>query len=484
MVILPVRLITEIEQPIFGANLFNLAKLERSGSPVLPGVALAEPDLVVNTVLKHVSTPDKETFEQKFTLILAEIIKIPLPEILDKELSAKKDLYFNGQVFKNKKQLWLKVLEFWVNEIRQKIWRQGFQQGIASGLTPICVFFCEGKFFPIKAYFDPDLREVIIQGEQRLTPAVLKEIDNLVTVANKKLFIPQIYKFLISGSKVFLTSLYPFTQILPVSRELDIIIPKDKQKRLIKSSVKLFLNLSSGFTIEPNADGIIIDGEKIASFDESVFKLAEAAITFPGKPVIYKLPNLQKEDISGALRLLNQQSLLNQALEIFLFVKNKKNLQNVELAIPLTRSVDEFKTMKKELKNSGIFMEDNRIWLEIAVPENVLNLESYLEEGAGGVILNLDSLQQLLTGYQNSEGEFYKRQIEALINFVRPVFKAAHKRSVPVLIKGESALHADILDLIVEQGGWGVVVNNISEVENLPEYLSWSERRSLEKRFS
>ena len=64
--------------------------------------------------------------------------------------------------------------------------------------------------------------------------------------------------------------------------------------------------------------------KKLSGDPEKVFKLAESALTFHDKPVIFKLPDVVNDkEIRGALRLLNQKSLLKEAAEAFFFVRIK-----------------------------------------------------------------------------------------------------------------------------------------------------------------
>ena len=130
----------------------------------------------------------------------------------------------------------------------------------------------------------------MIECLKKINPEILQKINKLVLEGNKKLLIPQIYQFLLIKNNLKLIKLSPFTQSIPLSNEKDITIPKPEQKKLIKSAVKLFLNLSSGYAVGENLDGILIEGENVLGFDEKVFKLAESALTFHDKPVIFKLP--------------------------------------------------------------------------------------------------------------------------------------------------------------------------------------------------
>lgn len=491
MNILPIKLLTEIDQPIFGAKFLNLAKLERDGFPVLKGIVVCPPEIILQTVFKHFQYATREVFEQRLTILKGQLSKIPISPELDKELGKGTSFFLEGELTKKNTLVWVKLLEKWTEEIKKKIWQEGFSNDLNLCLSPKAVFYIKGKPVAAKGYFDPHLDEVIIRSETKLEPRILKKIDELVLSANKRLFIPQVYEFLKEDEKVYLIGLSPYTQTLPVSKTADIVLPKKQQLSLGKYSIKMFLNLSSGFAVEPSVDGVLIKGERAGNlstqngFEETVFKLSEAALSFVDKPIIYQLPDVKEKEVEGALRLIHDTKLLDKSSQAFLFARNKRNLLNLGLAVPLVRSADELLTIKRELAVRGITRKGAlKLWMEVCVPENILNLEDYLTVGIDGVILNLDLLQQHIGGYKIKDGQYYQKNTGALAKFIKPLFKTLHKAKVPVLITGELTLHPDILELLIEEGVWGVVVNTLTEASSIPDHLSWMERRMIVKRFA
>lgn len=485
MTILPIKHITEQDQPIFGGAIFNLAKLERDGFPVGQGLVISPPEIILETVLRLLETPKSQILEQSLEIIKKDIAQIPQPVELLKDLGNHNSFYLNGEIIKNKNILWLKLLGFWFDEIRKKFFQLGFSPQITD-LQAQIIFFIDDKFISIRAFYEPKLNEVMIEAPEKLNPEIAQKIDHMVLDGNKKLIIPQIYDFLLIKNQLKLVKLALFTQSLYLSKEEDIVIPKEEQKKLIKSAIKLFLNLSSGFATSQNLDGVLIEGENVSGFDERVFKLSESALTFHNKPIIFKLPDVfNDKEIRGALRLLNHKSLLKEAVDAFFFVRIKKNLFNLELAIPYLRSFEELMEIKRELLSMGLSRKGSlKFWMEFKIPENFINLEKYLEVGFDGAILDLDFLQKSLGGYDVEEGEFYKKQVQTLLKFLTPAFKIFHQNRIPVLVKGSLNLYPDVLEFLVEKGIWGVVVNTALEADSTPDHLTWTEKRMLMKRLS
>lgn len=468
--VLPIKIIHESDQPIFKANIVNLAKLVRLGFPVANGIAISPPAIHLNTLLEKYNIQEKEIFEQSLTLIKREIINTPMPEILEKELTGKKNFYLAYEHYKDKKTVWLKLLEIWLNEIRNKIWREGFVADLTKNLTPQLVFFIDKKNNFVKAHFDPDLKDVVI--DTRLKPPQLKEIDQIVILANKKLFIPQTYEFLVD-KKIQLIGLIPFTQTIHIGDKAEVIIPKNEQKKVIKSATKIFLDLSGSLIQLENVDGILIQINQELPFDEIVIKLWQIFEIYPNLPVILQLPDNKNDEVRGSLKLIHSQQTLEKITQAFLFLRNKKHFLNLQLCLPLARSPEEYLQIKRELAIKGVSRTGLlKFWLELAVPENFINVEQYLVAGLDGAIINLDELFEHIAGLQ----------VQTLTKFLKDSLKIIHKAKIHVIAKGELTKHPDVLDFLIDCGVWGLLVGRFTDAQSLPELLHLTERRIITKK--
>ena len=132
----------------------------------------------------------------------------------------------------------------------------------------------------------------------------------MVLKANKKLFFPQIYSFIIDN-KIKIVKLNPYTpsnQNLPMT---PVQKKEDFEELIRKTSTKIFLDFSEGFKIIKNIDGVIINSEKEPNEELKIAKLSEVASEFPAKTVIFKLADIKSIDsnIRGTLRLIHDQNL-------------------------------------------------------------------------------------------------------------------------------------------------------------------------------
>lgn len=502
--ILPIRVLTDEDAPLFGSLNVALGKLHRAGLSIASGIALTPPNLILKTTFEHFDFGSREVFQQSLTLVEKEINKMPLPQILIRETEKHKDFLLHGQEIKSVKNLWRQLLSLWLNQIKMRLWNNGFYQGITEGLEAKVVGFIKKLESQGTAYFDPFLDDVRIQIKMgELHPNDLKKITDMTIKANKKLFMPYEYEWIIDGD-LKLTGVLPYTSS-PVP---DIILPpkiESKTKPISKSAVKVFYNLSeaiissfaydlsAGFTIEKNVDGIYIASEKIFdlnkpthSFDELVFKLVESAMTFPYSPVLFKLADISEGmgKVRGTLRLLHQKSLLDSMMLALDFARHKKELTNVHVVIPFVRGVNELLEIKRELAVKKLMRKNSlQLWLEIAVLENIVNLENYLVAGIDGVVLNLDELIAHFNGFDQGESElaFYKNEVEGLIRFLEDGIRLLHKSKIPFIAYGSLTFYPKVLEFLVEKGVYGVVAERY-EAHSAHELLHQTERRMILRR--
>lgn len=486
--VLPIKLLREEDSLIFGKLPVALGKLSRAELPVADGVAVTAPELHLKTVLEHYDFGQKEIFEQFLTLVKKEINSTPAPEILTRELRRKKFL-FQQKIIKSVKTLWLELLHLWLEEIKKRLWKDGFYTGIAQNLDPQAVIFVRKLKARGSAYFDPLQDDTVIQVEQgKVHPHDLKKLDEIVRAANKKLFIPHEYEW-IADNGIKLTGLKPYTNPdMPTQPRLN--RGKKTEETTVASAIKVFLDMSVGRTVEGDVEGIYIASEKIfdlnkpkESFEELLWKIVESSMSFSTVPILVKLADKSEGmgKVRGALRLLHQKSLLEPMCEAILFARHKKDLLNVHIVIPFVRSAQELLQIKRELAVRKLMRKNSlQIWMEAATPENIINLEEYLLAGIDGVVLNLDELASHFSGFDHQEAEllFYKRQIAGLLKFLEDGLKLLHKSKKPFLALGSMVLYPEVLDFLVEKGAYGIVVERY-EAAGVKDLLHQAEAKHI-----
>ncbi|MCL4365719.1 hypothetical protein M1437_00650 [Patescibacteria group bacterium] len=488
--VLPIRLLTEEDAPVFGSLNVTLGKLLRSGLPVSSGIVVTAPNLKLKTILEHYNFGTKEVFTQSITLIQKEINKIPVPQILIKEIGQHKSFFVNGVKIKSVKDLWLTLLNLWLEQIKSRLWNNGFYPGVTENLEPKIVVFAK-KIEAFGTAFKDSLQDDVVINCKfgKLSPSDLKKIAEIVQTSNKKLFIPHEHEWVLD-STVKLVGIKPYTpQNATSTNEIATKPPvKGISQSKKQSTIKVFFDLSTGFALEKDADGVYIASEKIFdlnkpqdSFEKLVLKLVESAETFPNLPVFFKLADKSEGmgKVRGALRLLHQSSLFNPLVDALDFVRHKKALLNVHVVIPYVRGISELLQVKRELAIKKLMRKNSlKILMEAAVLENIVNLEDYLLAGIDGVVLNLDELIAHLNGFDPLEENlaFYKNEVEGLLKFLEDGVKILHKLRMPFIAYGSLALNPKVLEFLVERGVYGVVVERY-EAHSIHELLNQTERR-------
>lgn len=501
--ILPIRVLTEEDSLIFGSLNVSLGKLYRVGFPVGDGIVVTAPNLKLRTTLEQFDFGAKEVFKQSLELVKKEINSVPIPQILAKEVGKHKRFFLDGMEIKGLKKLWLSLLGIWLESIKLRLWNNGFYPSITEKLDPQVVIFTKDLKSLGVAFYDDLQNDVVVQVKMgKLSPNDLKKIDEVVNAANKKLFLPSEYEWIIDNG-VKLVGIKPSTPndvILGTpesstagfwSRNAPQNAICDSQTRSAKatSAVRVLLDLS-GAGSEKGIDGVYIASEKIFdlnkpsdSFEKLILMVVDSAITLLNSPVFLKLADKSEGmgKVRGALRLLHQKSLLDPLIEALDFVRYKKGLENVHIVIPFVRTVNELSGIKKELAAKKLTRKSSlQIWMEVAVPENIINLEDYLSTGVDGVVLNLDEQIAYLNGFDQGEGEliFYKNEISGLVKFLEEAVRILHKFKIPFIAYGSLTLHPKVLEFLVEKGVWGVVMEKY-EAHSGRDLLYQAEKRMI-----
>lgn len=504
--ILPIKVLDETDAPIFGSVGVLLGELTRNGFPIIKGIVITPPKLYLKTILESKDFGRKEVFEQSLIIVKKEIENIPIPQILYTETKGQKKFLLNNEEIATVTNLWKKLINIWLVEIKQQIWRQGFTAGLTENLTPQIVGFIKEIKTLGKAQFNPYLDDVEIELKTgALQPKDLKKMEELVVSANKKLFIPHVFEW-VYDNQLLISGIYPYTPKIDEQQPKPKSVYLEYPTTLQHSSVKIFYDLTENIsqnTILPlSLAGLYFNSEKIInefklreSIEDLTLKLVQACSLANNKQVLFKLPDLIENTtgIRGSLRLIHQKSLLKSISDAFLFVRNKYvkiadhkkefGFKNIQLVIPFVRNTTELLEIKRDLAVNKIMRKNSlEFWLELAVPENIINLENYLLIGLDGVVLNLDEMLSHLGGFNLSHEELsiYKKQVDVLINFLEDGIKLLHKSKVKFIVTGDLVLNPDVLEFLVSKGVYSVVVKQY-EVHSAVDLLNLTEKRVIRK---
>lgn len=429
---LPISSLRDEDIPEIGRELVNLGKLKQIGLCNIEGLIILPPS-------DEISFP-----------------KVQIPADLNKLLLKNK--------FKPSK-LWRSLLQKWQDELN-----------LQKKLSAIPLIFTKQIKTSGKSYFDGIEKEVVIKLDfGNLTPKQTQEVKELVKAANKKLFISQIYHFIFDrDSKLIVVRLSPFTHLVEENEQAFSFGNERKNLSMIsttgkfsKSATKLFSKLKDEFVIDKDLDGVIVEGNNLDS-DKTILQLVETSLALPEGHIIFK-PILDSLDNN-----------FKKNLEVLDFVRNKKSLLNIEVYLPKIRSIEEFNHfLKKALMITKI--NKDIIWQELSIPENFINLNSYLKSGIRKVVIDLDYLYKCLSGFDLSADEQHNiENTKLLISFLKEPLRLLNKEKIKVLVQGRLTDNTEIIEFFISRGVYGLI-SDIKQASSTYNHLRFVEKRILRK---
>jgi pyruvate,water dikinase len=173
-------------------------------------------------------------------------------------------------------------------------------------------------------------------------------------------------------------------------------------------------------------------------------------------------------------------------LEAIRNLRNKENLRNVWLAVPYIRTYRELREMKHLISDAGFKRSSTfKIFMVVEVPSSVIRIEKLLDIGIDGVIVDLDTLSQLILGIDKVNPKLqgsYEDDHPAVLWAVENVIKACNKAKVHSLIKGRIlTANPKIVRKFVKWGVTSVVVSP-DEQEQIRESIADAEGSLFSKR--
>jgi phosphoenolpyruvate synthase/pyruvate phosphate dikinase len=173
---------------------------------------------------------------------------------------------------------------------------------------------------------------------------------------------------------------YNSAQLLSITGEHPLHLTKSKRGEYLIKAIASTLNKYQKHTELP----IIYRSQNFTSFDLSKLKFATNYEEIEPNPYL---------GFRGALRILSQVEVFKLELEIL------KKLESAILLIPFVRSPDELSAVYKIIEKSGLIKSNKtQLWLEINTPENVFNLRNYPLHLISGLVINYESLKDLMLG--------------------------------------------------------------------------------------
>lgn len=444
MEVLPLSRVWLEDKADLGFEIVYLAHLKHLGLKVPEGVVCYPPKKILNELLKQYS--DEELFIHSRERLKKEWLQMSVP--VDFVRICKDQTSITDQEIK---KLWLEMLEGWFEQLSRAVVMKRASEKISwlGGYALFCGVSQKSGWMEVTGVGEPKIvantGHLDAEDFTRLE-LIAKQINKAIPVSVKVWWLRDDELKVIRVNEIFFDQV---SGIDVVSVGEKVVVQKEPVQIL---ATKILL---TGRETEVLADGWFRNIHDVNSVDAESAKVI--AKSFGSNFVsIYRLG----ETNGGVLEWMQNMDLVRRDLHRIIELEELTD-SAVQLCLPYCRSVIEYKTVREVLHRMKYMPK--MYWVEIATPENLLNIDSYLELGVKGVVVNIDRLAHLLQGLDNEVSRaVVPDQTEVLDTIVSMGIKKLHRANCRVMIAGERIYDQELLNLAVKWGVWGVVTNHVN----------------------
>lgn len=471
MKILPIENIWSEDKAEVGVEITHLADLHKLGLPVLQGLVVYPPIEQIQKFEKKYSREGSRLIEDNLSKIREEFLSLEVPESINEYVKDRK-LEINSTTIH---EYWKQVLEKWFQQLVKHI-HLNQKAPLEKILQPQTIFF--GNNIKARGTLDLDkkLGSVRIRVESgNVENSHYDRIkDHALKVAGHY-NLPLTYHWVLDDD-IYFVRVSEFVDDREVTREVfvDPSVSEPVFENVV-TATKFFVKMEENLALPERFDGFLINPQRFMKQGVAGFVVWESAMSFPDKKVIVKLVSHLKEYGGEGGGNLYSQNLTKLQEQLDFIKGDSERYNNIDICIPFVRSVIEYKAVKRNLEKLGFGGRGTKrkLWLELSVPENFMNLEEYLVEGVFGVIINLDTLSSFVYGYNSALSNDYRHHFDSkvLINLFDKNMSLLKRSRIPVLVEGRLVSDYSLLRYLIENNIFGIVAQ-WSEIDSMQRMTS------------
>lgn len=226
----------------------------------------------------------------------------------------------------------------------------------------------------------------------------------------------------------------------------------------------------------------IKEGRQQQFIEELAKNLVSFARSFDKRPVIYRATDLKSNEYRdlrggelyephepnpmlgyrGAYRYIKDPDVFKLELEAIKQVREKYH--NLHLMIPYVRSIQELKSVKILVEETGLFKDhDFKFWMMAEIPVNVIMLEDFIKVGLDGVSIGSNDLTMLILGTDRDNEEVateFDETSSAVLWALEKIVKTCAKFDVTSSICGQApSTYPALTEKLVSWGITSISVN-------------------------
>jgi phosphoenolpyruvate synthase/pyruvate phosphate dikinase len=307
-----------------------------------------------------------------------------------------------------------------------------------------------------------------LQDQPSLTEKQVQKLIEIILRFHKKFIFPQKIEWSIEADQIYILSMY--------QKKAQKTFPEAASK---KHDLELFLITSRTNDISvspPHVKGIVFNADHVIRHldqhpEAQLSKASNAQLlkdtltnalisfhhAFPFHQFVYRASHTDSGVLAkmkqgaqfetreenptlgfrGGLRVQRRPQIFDLELDV-LTDFHKQTQQKIAVTLPWIRTPGELQWLKKHIFDpyfgSSPFLET---WLECSTPENILNIEKYLNVGIHGIVIDVDTVHALLHGidpHNKDISNLYSIDYSLLQLLLAPLVQSARSAHVPVFV--------------------------------------------------
>ena len=166
----------------------------------------------------------------------------------------------------------------------------------------------------------------------------------------------------------------------------------------------------------------------------------------------------------GCSRYTSEPDVFKLEVDAIRKVREVYGLKNLWLMIPMVRTIEELRGVKKLLEEFGLQRNrDFKLWIMVEVPSTIFLAEEFCQEGIDGISIGSNDLTQFTLACDRDNSTLaskFDERNEAVLKALKHVIKVCNKHGVTTSICGQApSVYPEYSEKLVEFGINSISVN-------------------------
>jgi len=166
----------------------------------------------------------------------------------------------------------------------------------------------------------------------------------------------------------------------------------------------------------------------------------------------------------GCSRYTSEPDVFKLEVDAIRKVREVYGLKNLWLMIPMVRTIEEIRGVKKLLEKFGLERnKDFKLWIMVEVPSTIFLAEEFCQEGIDGISIGSNDLTQFILACDRDSSTLaakFDERNEAILKALKHIIRICNKNGVTTSICGQApSVYPEYSEKLVEFGINSISVN-------------------------